>query len=144
MSITALLLRLRANGGDVRLGPDDCLQVRRGSIKPAAWQVWKKRLKQDTAGVIAVLHEERATRYWEASGRDPQWWRTYPYARTAVAPSCRCDALPFSHVHLDPGPAPNLELLPGEDVWQRLKLLISEVPEGLVKEKHRGASARSR
>jgi hypothetical protein len=127
VKLTNLLMRIRAHGGDVRLDPEDDsrLQFQRGSIKPRQWKVWKKLLIANRYGVIAILREARASAYREASGRDPHWHKTYPYSRTEVGASCQCDALPYAHQHLSPGPAPNVSLDPGETVWDALMTIVT-------------------
>lgn len=73
--------------------------------------------------LIAWLREERASRAWEASGRNPAWWRDYPYATEPFGPTCTCRAYPYPHIHNSPGPPVNCDL-EGEDVFDVMKQLV--------------------
>ena len=152
MKVANLLMRIRAQGGDVRLEPEDDtrIQMKRGYVKPRQWRVWKKALVTNKFLVIAALREERAALTYEASGCNPAWWRTYPYSRAGVTTSCRCDALPYAHNHESPGPAPNAGLDPGETVWRALghivrasrrTLLAEEEASHATEENSRGPGA---
>jgi hypothetical protein len=126
MKFMYLLVRIRVQAGDVRLDPLDesRIQMKRGYINPLKWKAWKKVLVANKYLVIAILREERATRCWEASGHNLLWWRSYGYSQTEVAPRCTCDALPYAHIHKDPGPAPNVVLGQDEDVWTALTKIV--------------------
>jgi hypothetical protein len=122
VKVMDLLSRIRHQGGDVRLVPEDDtrIQMSRGDVEPKQWKTWKRTLVTNKYQVIACLKEERACGAWRASGRDPAWWRTYPYSRTEVPSACTCDALPYAHNHENPGPASNVALDPGETVWSAM------------------------
>jgi hypothetical protein len=82
MRIAELLSRLRAHGGAIRLAPRGGFEVRRGRMSQPAWEALKKCLAEHRTRVLAELREERAARYWEASGKNPFWYRTYERSRT--------------------------------------------------------------
>jgi|GEM_PF-1388069 hypothetical protein len=126
MTMTQLRARIRAKGGDVRLHPDcdDRMQMMRGDITVKQWQIWRRTLAKNKAGVLAILREERASRAWEASEKDPSWWKAYPFATNEVLPACTCSTLPYAHNHESPGPRRNVKLDPGESVWDALKTVI--------------------
>lgn len=126
MKASTLIARIRSAGGAIRLHPkdDDRVQVMPGRLKAKKWTGLKKQLRENRYLVIACLREERASRHWEQSGRAPGWWRTYPFSRIVVPPACRCNALPYPHPHEGPGPAPNVELGPGETVWDGLRQIV--------------------
>lgn len=126
MKVMDLLVRICAQGGNVRLDPEDDtqIQMKRGYVKPRQWRVWKKALVTNKHLIIAILREERASHAYEASGCSPAWWRTYPHSRTEVTPACTCDALPYAHNHESPGTAPNSRLDPGETVWRALAHIV--------------------
>jgi len=126
MTVTGLILHIRAHGGGVKLGEGGRIEIKSGKIEPRAWTALKRRLLVNKESVLSVLREERASRYWEASGRDRSWHRSYPYSGTLVSPSCECKERQYPHVHLDRGPDPNCKLEPGESCWDALMQLLRD------------------
>jgi hypothetical protein len=126
MTISSLLFRFRAEGGDIRERPTGNIEVKRGRVREERWKRWRKILSGEYSRVLVELREERASRYWEESGYDYGWWRSYPYSTTPVAPACTCKRYPLPHYHKRPGPPVNCELLPGEDAFSVLSELVKE------------------
>jgi len=68
MNASTIVRRIRRNG-DIRLGPGDKIQTRKCS------ENLRELVRQSEYLVGAWLREERACKKWEASGRNPEWWR---------------------------------------------------------------------
>lgn len=61
----------------------------------------KHGLTELTKPFSALAREIEASRRWEASGKDPNWWRQYP-GTTLVPIACTCSARPYPHIgHTD-------------------------------------------
>lgn len=112
-----LIQLIRRRGGDIRLGSNGQIQIRNcpEKLKPA--------IQKHKLFVVAWLKEERASKYWEASGKDPQWWRSYPFSHELVSPCCTCPTYAFPHIHSDYGPPVNCTLA-GEDAFASLRKLV--------------------
>jgi hypothetical protein len=80
MTSYELIQRLRRQGGDIRLGPEGKLQTKNCPKN------LKRAISRSKPRLIAWLREERASKAWEASGRNPSWWRDYPYSTETVRP----------------------------------------------------------
>ena len=109
MSSTAhqLLQRIRKAGGEVRLGPDGKLQHRNVP------QPLKRKLARNYYLIQTWLAEQRASVAWEASGKNPEWWRSYSPALGGTYVSRAAN----------PGTPPNCELN-GADPFDALKELV--------------------
>jgi hypothetical protein len=68
MKTSTIVRRIRRNG-DIRLGPGDKIQTRKCP------QDLRELVRQSEYLVGAWLREERASRKWEASDRNSDWWR---------------------------------------------------------------------
>jgi hypothetical protein len=69
MKASAIVSKIRRTG-DIRLGPGDRIQTKKCSPD------LRELVRQSECLVGAWLREERASKKWEASGRNPEWWRT--------------------------------------------------------------------
>jgi hypothetical protein len=118
MTTYELIQRLCRQGGEIRLGPQGQLQVRNCPEK------LKRTISRAKVTLIAWLGEERASREWEASGRNPGWWRDYPYSTEPFGPTCSCRLYAYPHIHNDSGPAVNSDL-EGEDIFDVLQQLAN-------------------
>jgi hypothetical protein len=118
MTSHELLQRLRRQGGDIRLGPEGQLQTRKCP------KDLKRAISRSKPKLIAWLREQRASREWEASSRNPEWWRNYPYSTEPFGPTCSCRLCAYPHIHNDSGPAVNSDL-EGEDIFDVLQQLAN-------------------
>lgn len=137
MTSYELIRSLRRQGGDIRLGTEGQLEVRDcpEKLKPAISRA-KPRL-------TAWLRDLRASKEWEASGRNPDWWRDYPYSTEPFGPTCTCREYPYHHIHSDSGPPVNCDL-EGEDVFDLMrKLARPEKSSVMRKVAHRQGPAES-
>ena len=105
MKASELIRKLRRRGGDIGIGPDGSLLVH------ACPEALEQAMRQQEHLVMAILREERASRYATAHGRF--WYRSYPFSETVWGVV----------IHDDPGPSVNCDL-EGEDVFDVLKQLV--------------------
>jgi len=119
LSASKLIAKIRRSGGDIRIGHEGQIQFKNCSPR------LKELVRRERYCVLAFLREERATKAWEASGRDPNWWRAYcPTYAIPVASACTCSEFSFPHVHKDTGPAPNWRR--EGDVFEEIKNLMKQ------------------
>ena len=70
MSGSAVICRIERAGGSLKLRPDGTIACR--DVPPGCLAD----LRANEYLVRAILRERLASRLWELSGKDPNWWRS--------------------------------------------------------------------
>ena len=69
LNASSIVRKIRRTG-DIRLGPGDKIQTKKCPAE------LRELARKNEYLVRAWLREEIASKKWEASGRNPDWWRT--------------------------------------------------------------------
>jgi hypothetical protein len=122
MTTAQLVQLVRKHGGDIRLHPcTGGLQVR--GLKARLRDRILRECQTQSFRLRAFLAEEHAAQYWEACGKDPEWWKTYDsFTSSSAWFACTCSAYSFPHIHTDTGPTANY--VAERDVFDELKGML--------------------